>query len=561
MSGSITVRLVSAARNGDRQAAEALFGRAAKLAYARAVKLTGNSDHAWDIAHDALICAIRQLPRLRKPDSFFAWLRAIVDRSAVEHHSALYRRREDPLSAAYHLRSSEPGPAKAAERQALALQVRRAMESLPPRDRLVVELFYFEDMSCREVADFLKTSRDAVKMVLFRSRRQMRKEMTMVAATPQKTVSRPIRMTMSSGDSKAARQDLLFDHDSRTARFYVELYPVGDASKAAGALGMSRDETASELAWLEARKLIVRAGDLWRCTMPVMNDKDIEVMRPWAEAVAAPVTAALDGLYNKLSTIAERVGPSPACDTVTAVGLFAEIAMRPFAIIASGMKTSFPDRGEFGRRNVAAVSAKADWPQGYLGGVHTGRWESDQFAGVRRDYFLWPQGTDRSELMEFARSLGEDITDPLEGGGLIGFLCSLDYDPVSADAVGERTDQLGLKVADVGRFLADLERLHAIVREGSEIKLAIPVVAHPVWQPFLDELDDIGKHVAAAAANAADDLRERMVRCSFAECDFNDSVGLCMRFVEGLVAEAIRKRERVEFPEKADFSWGMIFVC
>jgi RNA polymerase sigma-70 factor (ECF subfamily) len=357
MSGSMMMRLVSAAQQGDQEAAEALFARAARLAYARALKLTGDADLAWDITQDALVSAIRHLPTLRKASSFFAWLRTIVDRSAVEHHSALYRRREDSLSAALHLHSSEPASAEAAERQALALQVRRAMESLPPRDRLIVELFYFEDMSCREVADFLKTTRDAVKMVLHRSRIQIRKEMAMAPTTATNSAERPIIRTMSAGDSRAEMPDLLFEHDSRTARFYVELYPAGDAEEAARALGMSREEMASELAWLEARKLVVRSGKLWRCTMLLANEKDIQIVRPWAEELAAPVIAALDNLRDELSGIAEGMQPGPARDTVVAVGLFAEVGARPFRPIFDAMQTSFTDRGDFGKRSGKASTA------------------------------------------------------------------------------------------------------------------------------------------------------------------------------------------------------------
>jgi hypothetical protein len=127
--------------------------------------------------------------------------------------------------------------------------------------------------------------------------------------------------------------------------------------------------------------------------------------------------------------------------------------------------------------------------------------------------------------------------------------------------VSDRAAEFGLKAADVGIFLAELERLHAVVKENSTIKLAIPVAPHRVWQPFLDELDHMGERVAAAGADVADDLRKRMVRCSFAECDFSDSVHLCVSFANALVGEEIRRRGWVKFPDRADFAWGIMFVC
>jgi len=149
---------------------------------------------------------------------------------------------------------------------------------------------------------------------------------------------------------------------------------------------------------------------------------------------------------------------------------------------------------------------------------------------------------------------------PVAGRGLMGFLCSLSYDPISVQAVGSRAGEFGLKLGDVDRFVADLEQLGGIVRQNGQIELAIPVVPRTAWQPFLDELDQIGGRIVSALADAAGDLRERMTRCSFAECDFSDSVGLCMGLAQDLVGQAISKHEWVEFPDKADCSWGIMFV-
>jgi len=564
MNGSGIAQLVLAAQRADRQAAEVLWARGARLAYARALRLTGDADRAWDIAQDALLSAVRELPRLREPGAFLGWLKAIVDHSAFAHHAKLSKRREEPLSAASRLPAPAPGPAEAAEHRTLAAQARRAMEGLPARERLIVELFYFEEMSCREVADFLKTTPASVKMALHRSRMRMRREMrTMAASTAKKTGKPPIVRTMSGGDSRAARHDLLFEHDSRTARFYMELYPVGDAQGAARTLGMGDKDRDSELAWLQARKLIAPEGDRWRCTMPVMNEKDLEIIRPWAQEVTAPVTAALDDLYGQLSVIAEQADPASARDTAIAAGLYAEAARRPFRLIAEAMRTSDVDRGDFGKRSVAAVSAQEGWPKGYSGGMNTGEWTSDQFPEVRRHYFLRPLGTDRSDLARFARSVGEEmeVMEPVAGRGVTGFLCSLNYDPISAESVGDRAVEFGLQVGDVGTFLADLEQLHAVTRHNGSIELSVPVVPYAMWQPFLRDLDRIGGRIVGAVSNAADDLRGRMVRCSFTDCNFSDSVELCMTLAGDLVGEVIGKRGWVTFPGKADFSWGLMFVC
>jgi hypothetical protein len=86
-------------------------------------------------------------------------------------------------------------------------------------------------------------------------------------------------------------------------------------------------------------------------------------------------------------------------------------------------------------------------------------------------------------------------------------------------------------------------------------------VPHDAWQGFLNELDRLGEDIVEAASGGADDLRQRMLRCSFAECSFSDSVGLCIGLAQGLVGEAFHKRGWDRFPDVADFSWGVMFVC
>ena len=58
----------------------------------------------------------------------------------------------------------------------------------------------------------------------------------------------------------------------------------------------------------------------------------------------------------------------------------------------------------------------------------------------------------------------------------------------------------------------------------------------------------------------ADELRGRIRRCSFAECDWADAVTACMMYLRGLIGDEIRNRGWVTLPESADFSWGCLLA-
>ena len=70
--------LVERARNGDREAFGALVGLISDRSYALAARILRDSDLAEDAMQGALISVWRQLPTLRDPDRFEAWVRRVV---------------------------------------------------------------------------------------------------------------------------------------------------------------------------------------------------------------------------------------------------------------------------------------------------------------------------------------------------------------------------------------------------------------------------------------------------------------------------------------------------
>ena len=55
--------------------------------------------------------------------------------------------------------------------------LRKALDSLPERDKAVVELRYFEDLKLEEIAEILKENVSTVKSRLYRSMEKLRLKM------------------------------------------------------------------------------------------------------------------------------------------------------------------------------------------------------------------------------------------------------------------------------------------------------------------------------------------------------------------------------------------------
>ena len=69
--------------------------------------------------------------------------------------------------------SPAPEPSEPADPERLAA-LQRALQELPPRDRLILQLFHLDGAGYKEIADLLGLSMNAVSPALIRARQRIR---------------------------------------------------------------------------------------------------------------------------------------------------------------------------------------------------------------------------------------------------------------------------------------------------------------------------------------------------------------------------------------------------
>jgi len=546
-----TEELVRRAQAGGEAARDELFLRAARLAHARAVRLLDDREAAEDVAQEALVAACEGLRSVRHPEGFLGWLRRIVDRTAARHLAASVGPGR-PLPLHPDVRSPELTPAEVAERREAVDVARRALSTLPPRSRLVVELFYFDGLTCAEVAEFLDVSTDSVKATLHRSRERLRRSVMAVTTLPAGSYRNWYMMV--TGDATFAGP--LFEHDSEVSRLYTSLYPSGDPAEAARQVGLDPGRVPELLGFLGARGLIAADGAMHRCTMPIVSDVDLEILRPWIDRTSGAVTDALDDLAAAAREIAEGLPTEPARETAKAVALFADPVTRPLVAIDDVMEASAPDRGEFGRFT-AAVCVAEKMPKGFDGGFHS-EWVDSSYGRCFAIY-LQPRGTDRSVVMRFLTQHPSAARADVPASALSGFLSSLEAAPVSGKGLPDRLAEFGL-AGDPDAFAADLIEAGGAWWGGDRLRCGATVDLVSRWAAYWDRFGPIGEAVVERLGDGAADLRRRIARCSFAGCDFADAVTACVMLVRGAIGAEVRRRGLAETPPAADLSWGYMIV-
>ena len=180
--GTIETSLVAAAQAGDRHALDELVATSLPLVYSIVRRAMNAHADADDVVQDIMVRALRQLPALRRPESFRSWLAAIAVHQISTHlrRRAAGERRGAPLDEA----AGMPDPA--AEFEDLTMleveltiqrrQVVRAGQWLDPDDRVLLSLWLLEnvgELTRADVAAALGTSVAHTGVRIQRMRQQL----------------------------------------------------------------------------------------------------------------------------------------------------------------------------------------------------------------------------------------------------------------------------------------------------------------------------------------------------------------------------------------------------
>jgi RNA polymerase sigma-70 factor (ECF subfamily) len=172
--------LVEAARRGDREAYADLIRARGDRLFAIAQRILRDLDRAEDALQDALVIAWRDLPSLRDPARFDAWLHRLVVRACV--HEAVRERR---LVANLRLLPIEV-PASQDELLSLADrdQLERGFRRLPPEQRAILVLRHFAGYEPAEIAELLGIPAGTARSRLHHAHRAMRAALEADARVP-----------------------------------------------------------------------------------------------------------------------------------------------------------------------------------------------------------------------------------------------------------------------------------------------------------------------------------------------------------------------------------------
>lgn len=129
-----------------------------RLAYSQ---LRSTAD-AEDVYQEVFLRYFRKRPRFDSEEHRKAWLLRVTLNRARSHLSSAWRRHTVPLESQVSFPEVE------------SRQLDEALSQLRPGDRSLLHLFYFEELSVREIANLLNRKESTVRTQLTRARNRLK---------------------------------------------------------------------------------------------------------------------------------------------------------------------------------------------------------------------------------------------------------------------------------------------------------------------------------------------------------------------------------------------------
>jgi RNA polymerase sigma-70 factor (ECF subfamily) len=165
-------RAIAAVRRGDSEPYEYLVAKYGRRVLAIAVSLVRNLTEAEDLAQEAFLRAFERIGRFRQGEPFGPWIYRIVSNLALDWLKSQKRR---PVGQVIDEQVVSPAddPGRELTTRELAARIDRALESLPPMQRLIARLYLVEEFDHAEIARMTGLGESTVRSHLSHARARL----------------------------------------------------------------------------------------------------------------------------------------------------------------------------------------------------------------------------------------------------------------------------------------------------------------------------------------------------------------------------------------------------
>lgn len=180
--------MIERAKRNDQSAVTALYRCTYHSTYYTVKALIKDEDTAEDIIQDSYIKIFRNLYRLKKPENCKAWIQMVARNTAIDH---LRRRKPILFSDITSLDTEDPAnlpetspenlPEVVVDRKETKRLMKKILKEIPEEQRIVIMMYYYEQIPVKRIAKELGISEGTVKSRLNYGRKKIEEKVLQLA--------------------------------------------------------------------------------------------------------------------------------------------------------------------------------------------------------------------------------------------------------------------------------------------------------------------------------------------------------------------------------------------
>lgn len=155
--------------DGDESQYKSLIDKYKTYALTLAANVLNNREDAEEVAQDSFVKAFKNLHTFNRSAKFSTWLYRIVTNTALTRARKKKIKTQD-IDSAYALGME---PRSSLEREDRKRFVRKGLSPLNEQDRVIISLFYLNELSREEIAEVTELKTNLIKVKLHRARKRL----------------------------------------------------------------------------------------------------------------------------------------------------------------------------------------------------------------------------------------------------------------------------------------------------------------------------------------------------------------------------------------------------
>jgi RNA polymerase sigma factor (sigma-70 family) len=167
--------IIESVKKGNQADYAVLIDRYKNKAFTMLKRMLKNELEAEEVLMDCFLKAYNNISTFKFESKFSTWFYRIVYNTALTKLSSSKRKIENEMISVDDLNYLESNyNADDLVKEDLSVLVKKIVNELPPKNAVVITMFYLEEMSTEEISDVLQISVSNVKVILYRSRNLLR---------------------------------------------------------------------------------------------------------------------------------------------------------------------------------------------------------------------------------------------------------------------------------------------------------------------------------------------------------------------------------------------------